>query len=53
MLTPSLVHPIMMNNDNRKKVQEDNGNKVNKPTLDNNVLDEHVEQVPPESLVEP
>ena len=43
----------MMNNNNRRDVQEDNGNIVDEPIFDNYMPNEHTVQAPPESLVEP
>lgn len=49
-LDPLLL--IMVNDDNRRDIQEDDSNTINKPILDNDVPNEYVEQAPPQSLVE-
>lgn len=46
------VPPTTVNDDNGGDVQEDDGNTVDEPALDNDVPDEHVEQAPPEPPVE-
>ena len=43
----------MMNDDNWEDVKEDNGNTIDEPILDNNLLDEHVGQASPESPIKP
>ncbi|XP_038972099.1 uncharacterized protein LOC120104663 [Phoenix dactylifera] len=46
------VPPTMMNDDNRKYVQEDDGDTVDEHTPDNDVPDEHAEQASPELLAD-